>query len=148
MIEDFKITDNFWFYEMTDSDRFPHLVEANRTEAFNSSDVLSDLYLTCDMLERIREHLGDMPVHISSGFRNKALNDAVGGSHRSQHLYGQAADFFVLHHDMLDVWEDLRRFLINDDGKPMYHQMYFDKERGFIHLGLATGYNDGQHWVQ
>ena len=148
MIEDFKITDNFWFYEMTDSEDYPGLVEENRRIAFESPSVLESLTYTCRVLEKVRRRLDGTPVYIESGFRHGELNAKIGGSHRSQHLYGQAADFFVLHHDMLDVWEDLRRFLINDDGKPMYHQMYFDKERGFIHLGLATGYNDGQHWVQ
>ena len=148
MIEDFKITDNFWFYEMTDSDGFPGLVEENRRIAFESPSILESLTYTCRVLEKVRRRLDGTPVYIESGFRHGELNAKIGGSARSQHLYGQAVDFFVLQEDMLKVWRDLLEFLVDDDGKPMYHQMYFDREHGFIHLGLATGYNDGQHWVQ
>jgi hypothetical protein len=46
-------------------------------------------------LEPLREALG-LPVIITSGFRCKALNDIIAHhSHRSQHLKGQAADFYV-----------------------------------------------------
>jgi len=40
----------------------------------------------------MRHALGDVPITISSGFRSRACNDAVGGSATSRHLYGDAAD--------------------------------------------------------
>jgi hypothetical protein len=43
-------------------------------------------------LEQVRALLKH-PMHISSGFRTQALNDAIGGSLTSQHRYGLAADF-------------------------------------------------------
>lgn len=46
-------------------------------------------------LEPLREKLG-LPVVITSGFRTKALNDKLAhSSERSQHMLGQAADFYV-----------------------------------------------------
>ena len=46
-------------------------------------------------LEPLREALG-LPVIITSGFRCKALNDIIAHhAHHSQHLKGQAADFYV-----------------------------------------------------
>ena len=46
-------------------------------------------------LEPLREALG-LPVVITSGFRTKALNSMVAhSSERSQHMLGQAADFYV-----------------------------------------------------
>ena len=46
-------------------------------------------------LEPLREKMG-LPIVITSGFRCKALNDIVSHRcHRSQHLQGQAADFYV-----------------------------------------------------
>ena len=46
-------------------------------------------------LEPLREELGQ-PVIITSGYRCKALNDILSHhSNRSQHLKGQAADFYV-----------------------------------------------------
>ncbi len=48
------------------------------------------------MLEQLREHLGDGPVTITSGYRCPAHNRSVGGARMSQHLYGNAADIMVL----------------------------------------------------
>ena len=46
-------------------------------------------------LEPLREALG-LPIVITSGYRCKALNDIVSHhSNHSQHLHGQAADFYV-----------------------------------------------------
>lgn len=44
-----------------------------------------------NVFEKIREHFG-APIHISSGYRSKELNDAIGGSQTSQHSKGQAID--------------------------------------------------------
>ncbi|MEK7437163.1 MAG: D-Ala-D-Ala carboxypeptidase family metallohydrolase [Thermodesulfobacteriota bacterium] len=43
-------------------------------------------------LEQVVELLGH-PISISSGYRSKALNAAIGGSKTSQHTQGLAADF-------------------------------------------------------
>lgn len=43
------------------------------------------------VFQPIREHFG-IPIHISSGYRSKALNTAVGGSLSSQHCSGEAID--------------------------------------------------------
>ena len=46
-------------------------------------------------LEPLRETL-QLPVVITSGFRTKTLNDILAhASERSQHMAGQAADFYV-----------------------------------------------------
>ena len=44
-----------------------------------------------NIFEPIREHFG-VPIHISSGYRSKELNAAVGGSLSSQHCQGEAID--------------------------------------------------------
>lgn len=46
-------------------------------------------------LEPLRESLG-LPIIITSGYRSKRLNDILlHSAHRSQHLVGSAADFYV-----------------------------------------------------
>ena len=51
--------------------------------------------LCANTLEPLREELG-LPVVITSGFRTKALNDLLAhSSEHSQHMQGQAADFYV-----------------------------------------------------
>lgn len=44
-----------------------------------------------NIFEPIREHFG-VPIHISSGYRSKELNSAIGGSSTSQHCSGEAID--------------------------------------------------------
>ena len=43
-------------------------------------------------LEALRHALGDVPLNISSGFRDIQCNASVGGASNSQHLYGNSAD--------------------------------------------------------
>jgi hypothetical protein len=44
-----------------------------------------------NIFEPIREHFG-VPIHISSGYRSKELNAAIGGSSSSQHCSAEAID--------------------------------------------------------
>ena len=48
---------------------------------------------TCLGLERVRVILNANAIHITSGYRCKAINDAVGSKDTSQHMKGEAADF-------------------------------------------------------
>ena len=43
------------------------------------------------VFQPIRDHFG-VPINISSGYRSKELNKAIGGSQTSQHSKGQAMD--------------------------------------------------------
>lgn len=47
--------------------------------------------LAVNIFEPIREHFG-VPILISSGYRSKELNAAIGGSATSQHCQGEAID--------------------------------------------------------
>jgi hypothetical protein len=87
-MEDFKLSPNFRFFELTDSASRPDLVADNREQALK---VKGSLELLCaSILEPMREKFGPLVVH--SGFRSQALNRAVGGSPTSQHELGEAAD--------------------------------------------------------
>ena len=59
-------------------------------------EAVENLKLLCrHTLEPLREALG-LPVVITSGYRCKALNNIIAHhSNRSQHMKGQAADFYV-----------------------------------------------------
>jgi uncharacterized protein YcbK (DUF882 family) len=56
---------------------------------------ISNLQQLANFLEEVKTVLGGKPIMISSGFRCKALNDAVGSKDTSQHRIGFAADFRV-----------------------------------------------------
>lgn len=59
-------------------------------------EAVDNLKRLCEnTLEPLREAIS-LPVIITSGFRTKALNDILAhASERSQHMQGQAADFYV-----------------------------------------------------
>ena len=44
-----------------------------------------------EVFQPCRDHIGG-PLYVSSGYRSRALNDAVGGSKTSQHISGMALD--------------------------------------------------------
>ena len=60
-----------------------------------TSNCIANAILLCEhVLEPVRNHFG-VPIHISSGYRCTALNKAVGGAPKSQHMKGQAADIYI-----------------------------------------------------
>lgn len=58
------------------------------------------------LLESVRRHF-DKPVTITSGCRCEHHNNNVGGSSRSQHLLGRAADIVVKDVEPLKVYQFL-----------------------------------------
>ena len=50
--------------------------------------------LVANILDPLRRHL-KVPIIVTSGYRSPELNKAVGGSPKSQHTYGLAADIRV-----------------------------------------------------
>jgi len=56
---------------------------------------LANLKRLAEFLEIVKTTLGGKPVMISSAFRSKAVNDAVGSRDTSSHRLGLAADFKV-----------------------------------------------------
>lgn len=55
--------------------------------------LLTNLMLLAGGLERVRELLGGLPLHVDSGYRCEELNQKIGGSKNSAHMSGYAADF-------------------------------------------------------
>lgn len=82
------MTEHFSFLELTDTSH-DNLLEKNRIDA---KAFYKQLKYTACTLEEIRAVLG-VPMIITSGFRNNALNKAVGGSPTSGHTKGLCADF-------------------------------------------------------
>jgi zinc D-Ala-D-Ala carboxypeptidase len=57
----------------------------------NEEQIQNLIYIAENVFQPLREHF-DAPIGISSGFRCKRLNDAVGGSKTSDHMEGRAID--------------------------------------------------------
>lgn len=64
----------------------------NNMPDINSLDCMLDLIYYC--LQPIRNQI-KKPMIITSGYRCPKLNEKVGGSDKSQHMKGQAADFVI-----------------------------------------------------
>ena len=92
MTSDISLTPHFELREFTKS------ATARKHGIDNTppAEAVDNLRTLCfHTLEPLREKLG-LPVVIASGYRTKALNSMlVHSSERSQHMLGQAADFWV-----------------------------------------------------
>jgi hypothetical protein len=82
-----RLTPNFTLAEFTRSESAKrHGVSNNPTP-----EHLENIKVLCEkVLEPLRLKFG--PINISSGYRSKVLNHYIGGSLKSQHCEGKAAD--------------------------------------------------------
>lgn len=82
-----QLTPHFTLAELTASTKARQLGLDNTPPP----ELLPRLVLTAEMLERIRTTLG-APITVTSGYRCRAVNQAVGGVTSSDHTQGHAAD--------------------------------------------------------
>lgn len=100
----------------------------------NDPDALQreSLMLLCvNVLEPLRERLG-MPIFIGSGFRSAELNRKVGGSPRSQHMRGEAADIVVQGMKVAEVVKLIREMNLPVD-------QCIDEFGAWIHISHRRG---------
>ena len=92
--------------------------------------VRHELTRTAQVLELCRAALG-VALIVSSGYRCRAVNAAVGGVSTSAHVYGRAADFAPQNGWTLrDAFDRLRH-----DGSIPYDQIIL--EPAWVHIGIA-----------
>lgn len=86
-----KLTENFQLLEFTRS------ATAERLHIDNtpSAEVVANLRALCTSVLQPLRNFAQEPININSGYRCRALNAAVGGVVRSQHLVGEAADLRI-----------------------------------------------------
>ena len=85
-----KLTENFSLEELTVSEIG---VRKGLDNTPNATEI-ANLVRTAGLLEQVRALL-KKPIIVNSGFRSKAVNDAVGSKDTSQHRIGCAADIRV-----------------------------------------------------
>lgn len=96
-----NLSKNFTLSELTKSN------EAARHGIDNTptAEIVENLRgLAENILQKVRDNYG--MVTVSSGYRNKAVNEKAGGSATSYHVFGFAADFEVagVHNKVLAEW--------------------------------------------
>lgn len=106
-----------------------------------NEDQLANMKVLADAIfEPLREGLGNKPINIAIFFRSPAVNKAVGGSKKSQHMSGQAMDIdndvYIngpTNKEIFDYIKDNLEFdqLINefpnDQGNPSWVHVSFNK---------------------
>lgn len=117
-----KISTHFSVYEFACSD--------------HSDTVLVDSQLI-DVLEQIRAHFGKA-VHINSAYRTPAYNISIGGSPRSQHCLGTAADIRIAGVDPIQI-------ALYVSSLPLYAKRggigYYSRvglKDGFVHIDVRS----------
>lgn len=96
----------------------------------DSGQVSRLIWLCRDLLEPVRTLL-KVPLHINSGFRSIELNSAVGGTHTSAHMSGEAADFVPVGLDLRTAFDILRL-----QPELPYDQLIIECN-AWIHIALA-----------
>ena len=79
----------FTINELCKSASHPELAQKPKENSVEHSNLLALM----EQLDAIREEFGK-PIYVSSGYRPKALNDAVGGAKNSLHTRAAAADIY------------------------------------------------------
>ncbi len=97
-------------------------------------EVIERLTKLCnDFLEPIRNKFG--PIRVNSGYRSPAVNKAVGGSKKSAHLFGCAADLDPLVPDV--SIRDIVTWIVKESGLP-YDQVIeeYSSTASWVHIGM------------
>lgn len=97
-----------------------------------------------NVFEKIRSHFG-VPIHISSGYRSKELNDAIGGSQTSQHSKGQAIDIDMDGSSSGVTNADVYNFIKDNlEFDQLIWEFGTDKNPDWVHVSYVNGPNRKQ----
>lgn len=128
------MSENSWFTieELCYSHTAHQLGISNKPDK-TQKEHLSELV---DALNGIRDALG-CPIWVTSGFRCKQLNAAVGGVKTSAHQCGYAADL-QCKLDTDDMYSKIKEYLTQNDIK--FDQCIIEKsgETEWVHFGLKN----------
>lgn len=126
---------------------------SNLTENFQLKEFLKErqrptqheiykLKLLCHtILQPLRNHYNS-PIIITSGLRSIDENQRIGGSEVSQHLFGEAADFYLKNHDLENCYMYIK------DNLPYWLLIFYPK-RNFIHVSIVPEKTNqpNKHWI-
>jgi len=150
MIDDFKLSERFTFYQFTRTDH-KELQEENRREA-NTETILKALMATAILLEDALMLLDNPDAEIHSAYRCPKLNQAVGSTSRSQHLLGQAVDWAPKGLALSFVFRTLQNAA--KEGRIHFGQLIYESQsRGYganewIHLSLGSPWREASRCGQ
>jgi len=121
-----RLSRNFSLSEFTRSDTAKRLGLLNDP----SRDDLTNIKVTALGLEQVRRVLDGRSIRITSGYRNRAVNAAVGGVSNSAHAKGFAADITVRG---LTAFEVAKEISLSDIA---FDQLIYEKGRNIVHISF------------
>lgn len=95
--------------------------------------------LVDNLLDPIRERFA-VPMIITSGYRCKRVNELVSGVDNSQHMKGEAVDFWFPSFSKKEMVAAF--FEIAEEFE--FDQLIYYKKRGIIHISYSNGNNRHQ----
>lgn len=140
-------TDHFTWKELT----YSHTAEKNGWKNEPNAEERANLLRLADWLEQLRYLLAqkygkEIPIRITSAYRSKRVNRAVGGSDTSAHPKGLAGDIQAIGLTIKQLAYDIYSFI--KSGKlPKLDQLIREMPRGggqWVHVGLRTGSQRGE----
>ncbi len=90
-----QLSENFWLNEFTSSQTATRKPEIAGDQFNPQQEVIENLRHLCENSVQPLRSLLKTPMRISSGYRSKELNKAVGGAAKSRHCMGEAADIVL-----------------------------------------------------
>jgi GH24 family phage-related lysozyme (muramidase) len=133
---DVKLTpDKPFDFRVTPHIKYGELALNQEARRFDKQHQCDTAVVLCNFLERARTAFGGKPIIITSGYRPKSINQAVGGSSRSEHLYDApdtgAVDFYLEGVNIYDLQEWCKVHWPFSLG--------LGASKGFQHIGIRPG---------
>tara|TARA_Y100000590_G_scaffold454311_1_gene600878 strand:- start:597 stop:1049 length:453 start_codon:yes stop_codon:yes gene_type:complete len=132
-----KLTENFTLAELCKSQT---ALRKGIDNLPNDPNVVTKLQTIAEkILQPVRDKFG--PTVINSGYRCKKLNTAIGGSKKSQHCFGEAADIEVPTLSNRDLAEWIKN---NLDFDQLILEFYNGKDprSGWVHVSFKSDGNN------
>lgn len=100
-----------------------------------TQEAISNMIVLCrNVLEPIRRRFG--VTRITSGYRCRQLNQAIGGAKNSQHMKGEAADIHVSNKEVgRKMFEYIRDNIEYDQ---LLFERYMDNDCCWLHVSYTT----------
>lgn len=130
-----KLSKNFYLAEFIKSET------AARRDIDNlpSEGAVENLISLCENTMQPIRNMVNRSVNVTSGFRCLELNTAIGGSKTSQHVKGQACDFYV---NDFEIPELVQKIIDSDIPFDQIIDEFSDSGHGWIHISYRSDGNN------
>lgn len=127
-----QLTEHFTLAEFIRSDTAVRMGNDNLPD---TPAIMENLHRLAETMERVRKVCGNRPVRISSGYRNIAVNKAVGGVPNSDHALGMACDFMVDGLTKAQIIDAIKHGSDDAVGGSIAYDQLID-EPTWVHIGI------------